>query len=321
LCCRLKKLTTLHLKKNNIMKNVEHVNDINDINLAISQWKLLKSYEISSNFELNSGNASPNGWPYQYNRLIGIDFGKITAEFKACIDSATENACVSLAAGISSSGFNLVFKRSDFGGSVYWEADHAETSRLYRLLPYKPEINAELRYGISPKLKDQLIFNWSTLPSYMIGDFFNSKVFYDSGPSKPLGVLETSIKDLPQPTEPNYYSDITEAMYKLKLCSSWVKTFEFLLDGANLDALKKILIHKDTFQSSIKVWFGVNFTNMLMADHMFTIIIEVDNREVTGLPIVCYPENMIKEFTPAETIAPVQYLDFVQACPPNCGGR
>lgn len=72
--------------------------------------------------------------------------------------------------------------------------------------------------------------------------------------------------------------------------SHWFKAFYYTIRDTNLQQLRNLLNEN----SELYIYFGLNTTNLLESNSLFSLILEVKNAESS------------------------YYIDFVKACPPNC---
>lgn len=249
--------------------------------INLYQWQNLAHNEINELFNQQPlDQAMPNNYPYQFCRLLGIDFGRVTKEFVNTIQAMDPSDSLYINVGVTNDNFSLYFTPP--GSDYAWMPDSETNSGLYRADVQPIEEHAFLRYGISPQLKDELVYNWSYQPLTLINDLFYSRVPYSNLP-------------VPSPE------------YVLELSNSWVRLNGFRITKSDLDAFKNLIKYEGEGEgqcSKIKIWFGVHFTNILLKKSAFTIIIEIDNQDIVPHPA---------------SISNIQYLEFVQACPPFCG--
>ena len=214
----------------------------------IKEWKELEDSSLSRVFKVynvpNGGNSASSGqpgFPDQWSRIMGIDYGTVSGDFYNIVKN-NPNAVVIMHLAVADNNFLVVFEVQGTS-SQFYVSDLSDHGRFYDINS-TPERTLVPYYGISGELANQLSYNWLVWP-HMVSDLFYA-----------LAHIE---------------GETGRAQDKRGfLCP--VRAHRYYIDGYNLAVLKLIL----TPETTIKLKFGVNIADLLIDEDMFTLVLEVD---------------------------------------------
>lgn len=269
------------------------------INEEVNNWAKTPVFQVDNLFstfisETEEGNSH---YANQWSRILGINYGILSERIKNEINPDTNNPTTSIKMHLAVHNFaNNQEQPFPQGIWIYFEV--LKKDGTTSTLPFPiPETKAtafiydisnpnstppsqtslpHARYGISPDLRNQLVYNWVyfQLPFYL--------TFYHLAPKLNQTVNREEIQGN----------------------QSWVRALSYTIDGNNLQAIQSIL--NSDGDTKLRVRFGINTADLFETKDLFTIILELD-------------KNTEPESSPNYDINRVTYLDFVKACPPNCG--
>jgi hypothetical protein len=227
------------------------MDNFNSAEESISLWKraethLLEKYFLHF-FDDGSGN---NGYPNQWSLPVGINYGTLDQSTKNTIKNASK---INMHLAINDNErFCVVFEFIVEG--VRYLSDPATSSSNFNINNVATE-SIVPRYGISPELRNQFVFNWiaNVIP-------FKS-LFYSLGTKNPQKSL------------------------KQQGNMSWVRAHYYGITGDNLTRFINLM--NDDKVDEINLNFGVNFGDILENKDMFTLILELkQGSDVTYLDFV-----------------------------------
>jgi len=283
------------------MRNINATNSEEQIR----KWSATPSTQIAALFEhwvndegvrvdpMTQDSVNPSGYRNQYSRLTGFDFGLISADFRNTIKDIVEtkainplsDASLTIEMGVENDAFTAFFKTKLNGVEQFWSHDH----NLYSILQAGSR-NLEKRYGISTELRNELFYNWSILPTYQIPGMFNAKV------------------EIP-------IEDGEKKRRELLRLNTLVRAHKYLVEEDNLNALNSVLqAESGNPELGLRVTFGANLSDALVAEDIFTFILEVDGFYTTNEPHYTHVMSGTNKMNFDRTT----YLEYVAACPPIC---
>lgn len=232
---------------------------------AINSWKNAKPSDLSGIFfkqdvPSEDGIQGNTGYPNQFSRILGIDFGIVHEDFMAFLSKKQHNdpkmrKNLFMVLASNNGEFNIYFEAIDPTGDSgkqiqYFESDLTNGGRSYSILP-EPERTVNSRYGVSSELRNQFVYNWQVSPESIIGDFFYGRA-------------------LPVPVTSNVLSGALAGLAFPRF-EGLVRVHKYIIADQNLDALTKIVNSK----SNISISLGVNSADLLISRDLFTLILEV----------------------------------------------
>lgn len=227
-------------------------------------WRIRQDVGVNQVFQVyDVDNGGNSGYPNQWSRILGIDFGIIHTDFLKALKG---NAEIHMNLGIRDNQFTVVFESTEGGESTYFMSSLKDDGRVFDIanMPARPFGRI---YGISTELRNQLAYNWLVIPPSII------ELFYSLAPKRGKGVPSDPVGN-----------------------TSLVRVHHYLVVGKNREVLRQAFVNKDT---RVSVRFGANLTDKNLNRDTFTLILEISNEVDTD----------------SNT-----FLEFVQACPPFCGG-
>ncbi len=280
------------------------------------EWKECPDKDIDTLFEqffdenatsiISENDTGVLGFENQFNRIRAIDFDLVHADFvdrvtgvRSAGSQGNASLSVELAINKVSNGdknisiFQMYF-RTEVGGEVaYWGNDpfnvgSHEHARCYKYGVMSQTPSDHQMSGVSTQLKNQLSYNWGLVPFPNLSDLFYAESF----PKDVLSVHLSKVKNM-------------EQFDRLALCKGWVRGHRYQITGENLDALYEAIISGSSY---VRIVLGANLTDLLIGKDIFTIIIEVRKEE----------NSESSDFPPLDNS--IANIEFVQACPPFCGG-
>ena len=259
------------------------------------EWAKCEDKDIEACFQRfnNGGDVTHAG---QFERLYGIDFGEAGKEFYSFVQGMRDKSSLAMSLGVQDK-FKVMFETSDGKDQSFYESDQENDGLMFHSHEAAPVGTVEpvrKRYGILPVVRDHLCVNWfGLLPSDIHEKFLAME------PTQKIDNLAEKYEgaQISSSTLKKIISELSDPFNRVA-----VRAKKYPVTGYNLEVLKKILLP----ESKISVSFGIVPADFYYNDDLFTIILEIDNRNVD--------KGRITEDGDGGTTN----LDFVGACPPAC---
>lgn len=262
------------------MKTIDKFNALEHM----GEWMKCEDREIARCFQRLPIDDTPD-FEKQYERLYGINFGKIDSKLLAFIENYNKDdnhKSLAMSLAVSDQAFTVYLEARSGDDYQYFESSETDNGRTYlsnEAKKWHQDDPLRKRYGILPVVRNHLCVNWFAQKPSNIHELFLALKFTPSS-SKQVNI-----------------SEITDPFYRVA-----VRARKYPIVDYNLDALKKVVASG----SNIAVTFGMNPADYYYNDDLFTVILEVDN------------SNVEKDLIYEDGDEGTTFLDFVHACPPFC---